>query len=59
MKALKCDRCGKFYIDGGKKVKIIDNKTTDLCDECMKELLKWMDITKIEDLELEYLSKHI
>lgn len=43
MKATKCDRCGKFFVDGGKKVKIIDNKTSDLCDECMKELLKWME----------------
>lgn len=35
MKATKCDRCGKLFVDGGKKVKIIDKRTSDLCDECM------------------------
>lgn len=43
MKATKCDRCGKFFVDGGKKVKIIDKRTSDLCDECMEKLLKWME----------------
>lgn len=38
----------KFLSMVVKKVKIIDNKTTDLCDKCMcdeymKELLKWME----------------
>lgn len=48
MKATKCDRCGKLFVDGGKKVKIIDKRTSDLCDECMllvdlEKLLKWME----------------
>lgn len=48
MKATKCDRCGKIFVDGGKKVKIIDKRTSDLCDECMllvdlEKLLKWME----------------
>ena len=46
MRAMKCDRCGKFYeehegmlVDTVLKRKYWrDRKTYDLCPECMKEL---------------------
>lgn len=48
-KANKCDRCGKFHEDSGKKqceIVIFANKyvptSYDLCDECYLELEKWL-----------------
>lgn len=48
----KCDRCGAYYPHPGlheKRVFITDDtwkmvgKWIDLCDDCMRKLLKWLD----------------
>lgn len=48
----KCDRCGKFFVKSGKKIKIINNnipnkciknKDYDLCNECTKDLFRWVN----------------
>ena len=55
--AKRCDRCGKYYVQGEKKYKIKDKKITgviarslwdndnirwDLCDECVEAFDKFM-----------------
>lgn len=51
MRVIKCDRCGKVYADGGKKMIIIvesdiriePKKEFDICDDCAKSLIKWTE----------------
>lgn len=46
--AKKCDRCGKYY-DGGKRKLLIYDRTIniqsslDLCEKCETELEQWFD----------------
>lgn len=52
MQVIKCDRCGKVYADGGRKI-IIERenniiikqpkKEFDICDDCVKSLIKWTE----------------
>lgn len=48
----KCDRCGAYYPHPGlrgQRVLVVNDKWKmtgqefDLCDECMRKLLKWLD----------------
>lgn len=49
--AKKCDRCGKYYPHlglNGQYVTVVNDRRKrtgecfDLCDECMKKLVKWL-----------------
>lgn len=61
MKVIKCDRCGHIFNPYKEDIKYeekywrlsvcYDNhpyseEKVDLCPECQKELLKWLDINK-------------
>ena len=50
--AKKCDRCGKYYPHpglNGQYVTVVNDKWKmagecfDLCDECMRKLVKWLE----------------
>ncbi|WP_406543883.1 hypothetical protein [Pseudobutyrivibrio sp.] len=48
--AKKCDRCGRLYEHPGKRDVIIlkdmhpyPTESLDLCEECQKELMEWLN----------------
>jgi hypothetical protein len=46
--AKKCDRCGKFYEKNFRQIYVVKDKglcstKMDLCDECQKELIDWVE----------------
>ena len=52
MQVIICDRCGKVYEDGGVKIIIKGEsdirikqlkKEFDICDDCVKSLIKWTE----------------
>lgn len=43
MKALKCDRCGGFYVSDGGKIRVNNEATLDLCPECCEQLKEWLN----------------
>ena len=60
--AKKCDRCGKYYMDGEKRytvdsfhvgyIKLMSVNgnhidTYDLCDDCVKKLMRYMNHEEI------------
>ena len=47
--AKKCDRCGKFYEKTFRQIYVVKdngccNTKIDLCDECQKELIDWVEM---------------
>lgn len=49
MNAKRCDRCGKFFVEGYRgKYKLIVHlcNIVDLCDDCMNDLEEWMNEKK-------------
>lgn len=57
MRAMKCDRCGKFYEEHEgmlvdtelNRIYLRDRKTYDLCPECMKELENFLKGVQINE----------
>lgn len=64
-KALKCDRCGKFYTLNEKQVHVDGTRidyvklfrsdgafgpTFDLCDDCVKKLMIFLNYGKISEV---------
>lgn len=69
--ANRCDRCGKFYVDGDfgeerPRYRVFDfskscyyaNMDTDLCPDCSKKLHEWMENKPEPNVHRIYLDIH-